>query len=237
MSALGSLRQRPFTEPDTIRLISTAYIDEPAMAPLADTAQDLEVLEMLEGLTSPRRTPAVALPAGLDPDELLSEADGYGHTLVNAAFCYTRPGGNRFNGPERGAWYAAWGPLAVATAQTEVAWHLTRELEATRVFVNRTLYRELVAGFTTDFHEIPAEAGIAALDPDPATAHPAGQALAGALLAAGGNGVLYPSLRHSGGTCLAAFRPHLVQNVRQGDTWCFSWEGAPVPAITRPDRS
>lgn len=237
MNGLDLLRPRIFSEPDTVRLISTAYLDEPAIAPLAESAEELAILEELEGLTSPRRTPSFSLPADLSPQELLTEADGYGHTLVNAAFCYTRPQGNRFNGIGRGAWYAAWGPYAVETAQAEVAWHLTRELEATGVFDNRTFYRELIAGFSAEFHEIPAGSGLAALDPDPAIAYPAGQALARAVLSDGGNGVLYPSCRRSGGTCLAAFRPRLVQNVRQGSTWCFSWNGSPVPTITRPDSS
>lgn len=83
-----------------------------------------------KGLTSARRSLSMPLPGGLHPGELLTEAAGYGWTLVNAAFCYTRATGNRFNGPERGAWYAAYGKLAVETAQAEVTWHLTRELEA-----------------------------------------------------------------------------------------------------------
>jgi len=77
----------------------------------------------------------------------------------NAAFCYTRATGNRFNGPERGAWYASHGYLAVETAQAEVAWHLTRELEATGVFENVTAYRELLAGFTTRLHDPTKRAG------------------------------------------------------------------------------
>jgi hypothetical protein len=233
VSAAKGLARRLFTEETTVRLISTAYIDEPAMAPLADTAGELAILETLEGLTSPRRSPLPPVPGGLDPSELLGEADGYGHTYVNAAFCYTRTTGNRFNGPERGAWYAAWGADRVATAQAEVGWHLTRELAATGVYDNRTAYRELLAGFTAEFHELAARTKASALDPDPAVAYPAGQRLAREVLEAGGNGLLYPSARHENGQCLAAFRPRLVQNVRQGDTWLFDWAGSPVPGITR----
>ncbi|MEL6368612.1 MAG: RES domain-containing protein [Pseudomonadota bacterium] len=45
--------------------------------------------------------------------------------------------------------------------------------------------------------------------------------------------MLYPSTRRDGGRCLVAFRPHLVQNVRQGDTWNFEWKGDASPEITR----
>lgn len=223
----------PFTQATTIRLISTAYIDEPAMAPLADSDTDLAFLESIEALTSPRLAPRLPVPGGLSPDELVGPAHGYGWTYINAAFCYTRITGNRFNGPERGAWYAAYGRNAAATAQAEVSWHLTRELEATGIFDNLTAYRELRAGFATSFHDLSGQPAHPALDRDPATGYPAGQSLARALLTSGSNGLLYPSTRHPRGKCLAAFRPALVQNIRQGDTWTFRWSGTPTPAIEK----
>lgn len=221
-------------QPSTIRLLSTAYIDEPAMAPLADDAEDLAFLEMIEGLTSVRQVQIAPLPSGLHEDELLTELHGYGWNYVNAAFCYTRADGNRFNGPERGAWYAAFGDQAQATSHAEVAWHLTRELEATGIFENITSYRELIAGFMGPFHDLrplPLDADL--LSPDKATAYPQGQAIARDVLAQGGNGMIYPSVRHEGGQCLAALRLNLVQNVRQGDTWDFEWSGDPSPEITK----
>ncbi|WP_424968397.1 RES family NAD+ phosphorylase [Dinoroseobacter sp. S375] len=227
------LNQVDFTDPTTIRLISTAYIDEPAMAPLADDEDDLAVLEEIEGLTSARRTVTLPVPGGLDPAELLTAAAGYGWTYINAAFCYTRATGNRFNGPERGAWYASYGEEAALTAQAEVSWHLTRELEATGVFENLTAYRELLAGFTTRLHDLADRAGEEVLHADPRVAYPIGQTLAQDVLGSGGNGLLYPSTRFDGGRCLVAFRPHLVQNVRQGDTWTFAWRGEATPEITR----
>lgn len=45
-----------FTESTTVRLISIAYIDEPAMAPLADDEDELALLEDIEGLTSVGQT-------------------------------------------------------------------------------------------------------------------------------------------------------------------------------------
>lgn len=222
-----------FTDAHTIRLISTAHIDEPALAPLADDAADLAILEELEAQTSSRRSKTMPLPAGLAAEELLSERAGYGWTYVNAAFCYTRPGGNRFNGPDRGAWYAGWGADAAETTQTEIAWHLTRELQATGVFDNMTAYRELIAGFTTRFHDLSGYDDPSVFNADPAIGYTAGQALARRLFEAGSRGVLYTSVRRAGGRCLAAFHPHSVQNVRQGETWLFTWSGKPEPAITR----
>ncbi|MEM1385939.1 MAG: RES family NAD+ phosphorylase [Pseudomonadota bacterium] len=227
----ASIPVETFTEPTTCRLLSTAHIDEPAISPLADDPADLDFLHGIEGLTSGRRVAAVPLPSGVSPQDLVTESHGYGWTHVNAAFCYTRATGNRFSGPDRGAWYAAYGGDAVETAQAEVSWHLTRELEATGVYENLTAYRELLAGFTAPFHDLHGFAGEAFLDPDPAEGYRAGQTLAATLLSRGSNGVLYPSVRRPGGCCLAAFRPSLVQNIRQGTIWAFEWDGQPEPHI------
>lgn len=221
-----------FTAPDTIRLISTAYIDEPAIQPLADDPDELAFLEELEGMTSARQGRGVPLPAGVSPNELQTEQSGYGWTYVNAAFCYTRSTGNRFNGPDRGAWYAAWGDQAIETAQQEVSWHLTRELEAVGIFENLTTYRELIAGFTTGLHDLRDIADEVLFNTDPTIAYPASQALAGQLRGIGSNGVLYPSARRPEGHCLASFRPSNVQNIRQGSTWMFEWGGKPAPTIS-----
>ena len=221
-----------FTLSDTIRLISTAYIDEPALSPLVDDEDDLRFIEEIEGLTSSRRGTGIPIPPGVVSDELLTEKDGYGWTYVNAAFCYTRSTGNRFNGPNRGAWYAAWGVAADQTALAEVSWHLTRELEATGVFENTTSYRELIAGFTSQFHDLRSVEDAELFSEDPQTAYPVGQTLAQAILRGGGNGVVYPSVRRSGGLCAAAFRPRLIQNIRQGNTWLLKWSGNPAPEMS-----
>lgn len=220
-----------FTAETTVRPISTAYVAEPALAPLADTLSDLQVLERLEMMTSARHLPRLPIPGGLAPGELLTEADGFGWTYVNAAFSYTRLGGSRFNGEDRGAWYAAIGDDAAQTAQAEVGWHLSRELEATGVFENVTRYRELLAGFSTRLHDLRGQPDHPALDANPDTGYRAGQALARTILNEGGNGVLYPSVRRSGGECLAAFRPRLVQNIRVGRVWRFTWSGNPEAQI------
>ncbi|MCZ4279863.1 RES family NAD+ phosphorylase [Kiloniella laminariae] len=227
----ASLPRVNFTEPDTCRLISTAYLNEPALQPLADSPDDLAILEELEMMTSPRHQSLVALPAGLSPDELIAENARYGWSYINAAFCYTHARGNRFNGPERGAWYATFGKSAVKTAQSEVAFHLSNELKNTNSLINTTRYRELLAGFSTDLHDLSKQHDQDYLAPDPARAYPAGQSLARNLFRAEANGVIYPSVRHKGGRCIAIFRPHLIQNIRPGQSWEFCWSGSLEPEI------
>ena len=69
--------------------------------------------------------------------------------------------------------------------------------------------------------------------PDPAIGYPVGNAIADAARARGLNGVVYPSVRHVGGTCLAALMPHAVQSVAQGGVYRFEWSGGPEPTIAR----
>ena len=61
----------------------------------------------------------------------------------------------------------------------------------------------------------------------------ASQQLAGELLQAGSLGVVYPSTRRSGGTCLACFRPAVVANVRKGGLHRLTWYPDAPPTFTR----
>ena len=219
---------------DTVRLISTGRLKAPVLQPLAESPDALEQLASLESVTNARlQTQDSGLP-GLHPRELVFGRPGY--TFINAAFTYTRPGGNRFNDEGRGAWYGA---FAVRTSLAEVSYHLTRELEAIGRFENVTDYAELIADFVGLFHNLRAAdpARETALHPDPAIGYPAGQALARRLRTEeASNGILYPSVRDPGGFCLVAFRPDLVQNLRQGGIWRLKWQGTPVPEVGRLGR-
>ena len=66
---------------------------------------------------------------------------------------------------------------------------------------------------------------------------PPARRLARDILASGGNGVLYPSARYEGGRCLAALRPNLVQNIREGESWVFRWAGSAEVEISRVEVS
>ncbi len=216
---------------DTVRLISTGRLKDPVLLPLAANPGALEDLAALESVTNGRlRAQETGLP-DLDPRELVFGRAGA--TFINAAFTHTRPGGNRFNDDSRGAWYCAFEP---ETALAEVSYHLAREFEAIGRFENVTDYAELMADVFGAFHDLRAAdfAAHPARHADPAIAYPAGQSLARELRkAAASNGIIYPSARRAGGTCLVAFRPDLVQNLRQGGIWRLEWQGAPTPTVTR----
>ena len=216
---------------DTVRLISTGRLKDPVLLPLAANHGAVEDLETLESATNGRlRAQESGLP-GLDVRELVFGRPGY--TFINAAFTHTRPGGNRFNGEDRGAWYCG---FDAETSLAEVAYHLTRELAAVGRFENITDYAALFADFVGRFHDLRhvERSTEPALDSDSSIAYPAGQALARRLRAEeSSNGLVYPSARHDRGTCLVAFLPDLVQNLRQGGIWRLEWQGNPEPIVTK----
>jgi len=92
--------------------------------------------------------------------------------------------------------------------------------------------RAYLADFTGRFHDIRAKE--AAFRPlySP-TDYTKSQKLALELLDIGSNGVIYRSVRHDGGYCVACFRPKLVVNVRQGEHFEYRWTGGPTPVVRK----
>lgn len=225
--ALPALPLAELYEPATIRLIPTAYHKPPVLSPLVDTDEERAILEQIEGLTSGRLKAERSGLSALDARELAYGV--WGANYINAAFAYTRPEGNRFNDGNRGAWYAA---LEDLTAIEEVAFHRTRELERIGVFEDEAIYQGIHAGFIGEFHDARGlKRGDGILGEDPAAAYPLGQALAEKLRKEDGRGIIYPSVRHRAGTCLVAFHPHIVQNVRLGARWKLIWDGTADYAV------
>jgi hypothetical protein len=204
----------------TIRLIPSAHYKPPVLRALVDSDDETSVLADIEGLTSKR------LMRGLTGTDF----DAWGQTFISAAFTYTRTGGNRFNDETRGAWYAG---FSERTALDEVAFHKTRELRFINVFRDEVQYAALCASFIGRFHDLrnvrPAPP---CLDPDIALGYPQGQELARQLIAQGSRGLIYPSVRHNGGTCIAAFQPNVVQDVTPGARWKIAWAGTPQWSAT-----
>lgn len=151
--------------------------------------------------------------------------------IVNASFTHANPFGGRFNGPERGAWYAGFDRL---TAQSEVAYH--RILEFKEVgWKGKEIspYIDYLADFRYEFHDIREGSDFAeCLHPNN---YSASQALGFALLNSGSAGIVYLSVRYERGTCVACFRPPLVLNVREGPVVTFTFEDASLTEIAVED--
>ncbi|HEX6986678.1 MAG TPA: RES family NAD+ phosphorylase, partial [Planctomycetaceae bacterium] len=59
----------------------------------------------------------------------------------------------------------------------------------------------------------------------------ASQPFGRALRAAGGDGVVYESVRREGGECAVAYRPRLVKGCREVRTLTYRWNGERIDAV------
>ena len=199
----------------------SARLRDPVMAALADDDAELALLAEIEGATSGRLIAEDRGLGGLTADELVH---GVPHAkFINASFAYAKPREpNRFNPADRGAWYAA---LAVETCLAEVGHHLTRALADAGDFNAVVDYSEMIASMSGVFVDLRGVPAHPSLDPNPTAGYPAGNALAAWARGEGHNGIIYPSVRHSNGTCIAALWPNVVQSVVQGAMYRLTWSG------------
>ena len=211
---------------DTHRLIPSKYNpgSTDVLSRIAQDDNDLQNLFELDRATNERVWAKNGCLPGIGARELVFGIPNY--KVINASFTHAHPLGSRFNGPDRGAWYAA---FASKTSQAEVAFHKSIEYAEIGRFDDSITYDDYLADFSGNFQDLRHSPGFeSALDPD---SYRASQALGERLLEAGSLGIAYPSVRHRGGTCVACFRPTLVNNVRKDKTYRFTWEGNPSPKI------
>jgi RES domain len=131
----------------------------------------------------------------------------------------------RFHDGTFGAFYAADG---FDTAVFEVMHHAGRFCAAT----------DEAAGWIADKREVMGQ--IDAVLTDVRTGHEdllaaddctASQAFARSDKAAGSDGIIYPSARHVGGTCFAAFYPDVMGVPVQGRHITYHWDGTRIDMI------
>lgn len=212
---------------NTVRLIPSKFgpTNESVLADVA-LGEDLTVGFELDDRTNDRLLADFEFLAGIGPHELV-----YGipySSVINAAFTHAHPQGSRFNGPERGAWYAG---KTLSVSHAEVIFHHTISLAEVGRFRDELTYDEYLADFRGEFHDLrDAPAFSACLSPD---SYVESQLLAERLLGVQSLGVVYPSVRLAGGTCIACFQPALVTHVRKRDTYRYTWAGSPQPRITK----
>lgn len=131
--------------------------------------------------------------------------------------------GHRFSREHETVWYSGYPP---ETSVEEVAYHMWNELQAQNEFEESVEYHELIAevsGTFCDLRPRPDCTMPPELHPDPQTAYPAGQVFADRVRDAGLDGIIYESVRHPSGTCIAVFNLGLIAPVRLGASWTITW--------------
>jgi RES domain-containing protein len=214
---------------DTHRLIPAQFADggQSVLTRLTDNEKTLNGIFELDNATNDRLLAESRLTPGVDERELVFGIPSY--RIINAAFCHPSPYGARFNSPDRGAWYAS---FELETSQAEVVYHRQLWLRETHWDEeDESDYMDYLADFHADFHDLRNSAEHRdCLSP---TSYTASQAMAAQLLEMGSAGIVYPSVRRTGGTCLACFRPVLVTNVRKGEIFTFVFSDYNTPPRIR----
>ena len=187
-------------------------------------AEDWEALYGLESLTNPR------LRDDVGEIELVPREDrifGPGASVIMAPFTHLNPEGSRFADDTFGAFYAA---ASLDTSIAETRYHREIFLRATRERPLELDMRTYLCDVAASFHDIRGKRDRMPdiYDPD---SYVASQKLARSLKLAGSNGVVFDSVRHSGGQCLAVYRPRLVQNCRQGTHLRYVWDGERITQV------
>ncbi len=212
------LATRQIDQRDTHRLIPAQFGDDGAsvLVRLTEDQNLLHGIFELDNAANDRLWAESGRLPGVDARELVFGIPSY--RIINAAFCHPAPAGSRFNSPDRGAWYAS---CELKTSQAEAAYHRQLWLQETHWDEEDAAdYVDYLADFRAEFHDLRRSSEhLDCLRPG---SYAASQALAADLLKLGSAGIVYPSLRRAGGTCIVCFRPVLVTNVRKGRTLTYT---------------
>jgi hypothetical protein len=186
---------------------------------------DLDALYAIEAMTNPRLRDEMGELRLVPPERRIS---GPGTTPVMAAFTHLNPEGSRFSDGTWGVFYAA---HSVATAVEETVYHRELFLATTAepaCDIEMRCYRTSIQARLHDLR-----GGWKAVH-DPGN-YAAGMALARRLRSHGSDGIVYDSVRHQGGECVAVFYPDRVAPCVQAQHLMYRWDGTRIAQVLTVD--
>ena len=188
--------------------------------------RDWEALATAQSRTNPRLFEEIGDLSLVPVDRRLS---GKGAAWVMAAFTHVSVDRTtRFGDGTYGVYYAG---DTLETALYEHTFHMARFYRDAGVapgWISQV--RQLVGAIDTDLTDLRGSVFDDILSPDLGS-YAAAQAFARARKAAGANGIVYPSQRHPGGECIAAFYPDVATPPRQADRFRYHWNGRDVDFV------
>lgn len=204
---------------DSYRLIPSHYPPIALFENLLDP-QDLDAAYALESLTNDRLRDQVGNIALVSPDDRVT---GNGTTAIMAAFTHVGIE-SRFTKGQYGVYYAGLDrDTAIAESKFSRARLMTATNEGPQILTMRCYQCEVNASLV-DLRDDPA-----VHNPDSFTY---AQALGEMLKRKNELGVLYNSVRHTGGQCIAALRPPaLTPPAVQAGHYQFHWDGKSVTQV------
>ncbi|MXO71818.1 RES domain-containing protein [Alteraurantiacibacter buctensis] len=210
---------------DAVRIIRSAFPPIDLFEDIADPA-DWPLLISAEQKTNPR---IMATIGNLDLVPVDRRVGGQGASYLMAPFTHvSKDWPSRFTDGSYGVLYAG---REFETALFETIHHHARFMARTKEAQGWTSqFREVILTVKAGLHDlrIPELVAHPALAAD---SHAVSQSLGVALRAAGSDGVVYPSLRHSGGECAALFYPDCASDPVQGRHLDYHWDGKRVDLV------
>lgn len=213
----------------THRLIASRFPTIGVFDDIAADENELRVAFILEDLTNVRSHARLdALPVG-------GVAIGPSAYLAMAAFLHCNDEGGRFTDGGLGAWYAS---TDLDTAMAETVFHHERRLRTSAAgFPARIQMRQLLARPTAQLLDIRGaqDSHPDLYDPyDYAGSQRFARGLRWPWAEPGEDGLIFDSVRRSGGTNVCVFRPTALElPIVQGDHYEYVWDAAGALSIVK----
>jgi len=208
-----------------VRIIRSVFPPIDLFEDIADPA-DWPLLISAEQKTNPRIMTTIG---NIDLVPLGRRVGGQGASYLMAPFTHVSLDCvSRFSDGSYGVLYIG---DAFETALFETVHHHALFMAQTKEVAGWTSqFREIVLQVDTDLHDLRGHGATMQklLDPD---SYAASQALALELKVAGSNGIVYPSVRHQGGTCVGLYYPDGASNPVQGRHLDYHWDGSRVDLV------
>lgn len=206
---------------ETSRLIPSIY-PPVTLFDWAESAEELEMIAALEGLTNDR------LMNEIGNLNLVNKKDwvgGPGATPLMAAFTHT--GASRFSDGSFGIYYAG---ETLQTAIAETKFHREIFYSASNEAATRIQMREYVAKVKKELLDVRDYQEEDIFNPDINT-YPVSQRFGLEVRGQGEWGIIYPSVRDEGSSCVAVFRPPALSIPKPGCHLEYIWDGKKISEV------
>lgn len=204
----------------TYRLVPSRFPPISIYERVADPA-DLDAIFAIENLTNERLRQEAGDIQLVPPGDRIS---GTGTSPIMAAFTHLNPEGSRFSDGTYGAYYAG---KDLETAITETAFHRARFLARTKEAPCEIDMRSYKADLDAELTDIRGQQARLSRVYDPES-YVDSQRFGREDRASGSYGIVFDSVRHTGGECVAIFKPKALAPCVQGPHYTYVWDGTSI---------
>ena len=210
--------------PHQYRIIPSEYPPINFFEQLVDP-ELMEELYYLESLTNDRLRDEAGDIALVPAEDRIT---GPGTSPVMAAFTHTSPDcPSRFSDGSYGVYYAS---KTLETAIEETKYHRARFLAYTNEDAGEISMRVYIGKVIKPMHDVRGDSFEQLHNPED---WKASQALGQEMKAINSWGIVYRSVRDTGGECIAALRPPAVSIPKQGAHLSYVWDGLGITDVYR----